>query len=199
MQLEEIHDDRINSFAAYLECKPSLVFEIYYSLGVDNFSDLERMQDLKHALDAYSAALSALKMTQAALRRLSSFELATLDITGSVLRENIADGVNELGALTKSREAMVAKSRSSGGRNVKADILAEMVAKIFIALDRPVTFGISAQTSNQPSTPFGRAVQQAINTFHAFELSKNCELGENAFWRYPAKRAFMRYRNANPS
>ena len=61
------------------------------------------------------------------------------------------------------------------------------------------TFFSSAQTSNQPSTPFGRAVQQAINTFHAFESSKNCELGENAFWRYPAKRAFMRYRNANPS
>lgn len=191
------HNFAINSFAEYLECDPRIIFDIHLELKVDQFSDLEEMSDLRNSSKIYSEALAGLKKAHNGLKGLSSLEMAALKISRSDLLDNIKQGVIELDELHQSRHAMLSQNRSNGGRNIKADIIAELVARVFIKLERSVTFGSSAYKTGQPSTPFGRAVQEALKTFHVFDKPKNGALGETTFWRYPAKRAFEKYRNAN--
>ena len=114
---------------------------------------------------------------------------------------NLEDAKLLLEGLVKRISATISKSKSVGSRNKKADAIAELLAQIFIKLDRPITFGVSSMsTKNLPSTDFGRAVQKGLEIFHVYgfpvdENGKN-ELGPRANWRAPAERAFQKFGNS---
>jgi len=64
----------------------------------------------------------------------------------------------------------------TGGKNLAAYLVGDVVANIYRMIDRPVTFG---QTDGAPSTPFGRSVQHALSV-----------TGISADWRGPAREAW---------
>jgi len=197
-----IHDYGINSMAEYLSCDPKIVFDLYYELKIDAFSDLETVARLKPDAEKYETALAHVKKANSALGKLSSFEHAVFDIAKSQLLQNLKDAELELEGSVKIISTMISRSKTIGSRNKKADAIAELIAQIFIKLDRPISFGVSSMsTKNLPSTDFGRAVQKGLEIFHVygFPVDENGkhELGPRANWRSPAKRAFQKVRNSS--
>ena len=63
-------------------------------------------------------------------------------------------------------------------RNAQAHLTALCVARLFKRLGRNVRFGISGSNTDEPSTPFGRAVRESFSL-----------LGIKANWRRPADAA----------
>ena len=201
MNDNETHDYGIISMAEYLSCEPKIIFDLFNELKIDSFSDLETMARLKPDAVKYETALANVKKANSALEKLSRFEHAVFDIAQSRLLQNLTDAELELEGLVKRISATISKSKSIGSRNKKADAIAELLAQIFIKLDRPITFGVSSMsTKNLPSTDFGRAVQKGLEIFHVYgfpvdENGKN-ELGPRANWRAPAERAFQKFGNS---
>ena len=142
MNDESIHDYGLNSLADYLNCEPQMVFEIYYELRIDDYADLEQMADLRIPSEKYEDALIAIERAQKILRSLSSFENGTLSITDSKLIQNIGSSVEELRSICRVRKNRIKNSQSFGGKNVKADAIAELVARIFIERKRTLSFGL---------------------------------------------------------
>lgn len=83
------------------------------------------------------------------------------------------------------------KEETSGTRaNMKAHRIAHYVAALFVAHNKNVGFGVNPLNSSEPSTPFGRAVQDAIEVFKVYKLPQGPHgTLEPAHWKKPAEHA----------
>jgi hypothetical protein len=89
------------------------------------------------------------------------------------------------------------REETSGTRAIKrADEIALYVAELFKKKGDNVGYGREPLDGKEPSTPFGRAVREALWIFEVYE---NPVMNENKLqivhWRSPASKAANRYRN----
>ena len=86
--------------------------------------------------------------------------------------------------------AVIAEETSGTGSDHKANTVAQFVAAVFLKIDRPVRFGTKPSDSSEPSTPFGRAVRDALVIFKVYRKPKSTHLPpEIAHWKRPTERA----------
>ena len=205
---DQCYDPRHIKFAKYLGCAPELVEEIYLQTGVDHVPDREEANDLRTAIHLYETAERALNQASKALQDLPDVERAARRIGEKDWIKPLQQMQGRVGGWLRAARTSKARSEGSGPENKHAGQFGEFVAVLFEALNRDITFGVDA-ISSEPSTDFGRAVQQGIQIYSVrkppVEKQKNTPLsggrakidvtlfdGEYIGWRRIAERAFKR-------
>ena len=95
-------------------------------------------------------------------------------------------------------QVMLAKETSGSRANLRADKVAEYVAALFVAAGRSLTLGTSAVQRDEPSTPFGRAVQKAFTIFSVSKVPPRPNMPlQTPHWKRPALKALHKSQKAN--
>ena len=179
-------------------CSAGVASEAWLKLGLDLLDDPNELSNVREAVSIYGSAAKHIRRVYNLLSGLPNAELERLAIsqdtiiTGSL--ESLKELSQELEVLYQHRRLVVQRNKSTGGKDPRADAIAEMVAWIFITIGKEITFG---QMDDEPTTDFCRAVREVLvicdNKRHSPE-----ELSPYTNWRSPAQKAFNRYRdNAN--
>ncbi len=89
------------------------------------------------------------------------------------------------------------RNETSGTRaNKKAHEIAKYVANLFDSVGRNVGFGVQPLDADEPSTPFGRAVRDALSIFKVYSTpSSDFENLSIVHWKWPAMAAAEEHRN----
>ena len=184
--------------SSIIGCSASIASEAWLKLGLDLLDEPKELGDVREAVSIYGSAAKHAQRVYNLLSGLPHAELERLAIsqdtiiTGSL--ESLKKLSGELEELYQHRRLVVKRNKSTGGKDPRADALAEMVAWIFIKVGKEITFG---QMDDEPTTDYCRAVKEVLvicdNKRHSPE-----ELSPYTNWRSPAQKAFNRYRgNAN--
>ena len=188
------HDRSIIKLSEYLEFDPNRLLEIYLELEIDKYSGRDDMSEFKKARKIYRSAHASIEKAKSHLSDLSNFEKVALTLSRSTaeILTRIDQSLADLKAVISAREQRISNNQTrGGGRDARADKIAELVAKVLIEKKRPITFGISAHDANEPSTDFGRGVKKA---FEILNVTEGGNIEKAKIWRYPAKRAFEKYK-----
>ena len=187
------HDRSIIKLLEYLEFDPNRLLEIYLELEIDKYSGRDDMSEFKKARKIYRSAHASIEKAKSHLSDLSNFEKVALTLSRSTAEifTRIDQSLVDLKAVISAREQRISNNQTRGGRDARADKIAELVAKVLIEKKRPITFGISAHDANEPSTDFGRGVKKA---FEILNVTEGGNIEKAKIWRYPAKRAFEKYK-----
>ena len=179
-------------------CSAETVSELWGVLGVDLLDDPNELGDIRKAVNIYGSAAKHTRQVYNLLYDLPRTELERLNVARDTIVTNSLDGLKELSQeleeLYQHRNSVIERNKSTGGKDPRADAIAELVARIFIKQGKKITFG---QMDEEPTTDFCRAVQEVLvicdNKRHSPE-----ELAPHTKWRSPAQKAFKRHRsNAN--
>lgn len=192
------HNITFKRIAGSIGCHTGIVSEIWADLGMDLLDDPNELGDIREAVRIYGSAAKHTSQVYNLLAGLPRTELECLSvardkiITGSldVLRELS----RELEELYQQRNSVIERNKSTGGKDPRADAIAELVARIFIKIGKKITFG---QMDDEPTTDFCRTVREVLvicdNKRHSPEA-----LAPHTKWLSPAQKAFKRHRsNAN--
>ena len=145
--------------------------------------ELSTLRIVSNNLDRAAKACKTLSIYDDVLRN-------TLRIQGLNLEEQIEELNNTLKDNIAFFNASISKDVSGTSSDHKANTVAKFVAAVFLALGRPVSFGTKANDSSEPSTPFGRAVQDALDMFKVYRKPIAPHLVPKiAHWKRPAERA----------
>lgn len=180
---------RIREFAIKHDFDPELAQELFFKYNADLTSDGAD----KTSLDVEIKALASLKRKLETERdKLNSGELLqiTYKLSGHDLKAAFEPLIGQLEEmLTFGKQKL--KEETSGSRaNKKAHAIAQYVAAMFVAHDRKVGFGVNPLDSSEPSTPFGRAVRDALEVFKVYKLPQGPHGAlEIAHWKKPAEYA----------
>jgi hypothetical protein len=179
-------------------CNAETVSEIWADLGMDLLDDPNELGDIREAVSIYGSAAKHTRQVYNLLSGLPRTELERLNVARDKIVTGSLDGLQELSQeleeLYEQRNSVVERNKSTGGKDPRADAIAELVARIFIKTGKKITFG---QMDDEPTTDFCRAVKEVLiicdNKRHSPE-----ELAPHTKWRSPAQKAFKRHRsNAN--
>ncbi|MDE0784530.1 MAG: hypothetical protein OSB34_15295 [Planktomarina sp.] len=199
----EIFDASIKLFAEYLKCDPSLVREVYRKINIDLHTNVEDTVELRRSVEIYKDASKLAKRLRKVISQLPEIEKTVLSLSDSSpdLIPNISWIEKDLKELFDGRSWHLDRNRTKGGRNIKADLVAEMVLAIMVSLDRKVTYGVDNYSeAEEPATEFTRAVKKALEIFRAYkktgELGAKLDPGGIIHWRQPAHKAFLRMKGA---
>ena len=182
-------DTRVREFAHHIQCDPELAQQLYFEYDVDlTFDGADKM-----SLGAEIKALVSLKRKLVTERdKLNTGDLLqiTYKLSGHDLKsafEPLISQIEEMLAFGKQKF----NEETSGSRaNMKAHAIAHYVAAMFVAHDRNVGFGVQPLDSSEPSTPFGRAVRDALEVFKVYKLPQGQHGAlEIAHWKKPAEHA----------
>ena len=192
---EQHVNSRVRLIAEYLEMDPVLAQELYYQSNLDNSIDgldhkarkeeLENLKSLQRALVKHPSNFEHYDVIQTTFR-IEGFDLKkTLDYLTENLSEMITFGEQKI------------REETSGTRAIKrADEIALYVAELFKAKANNVGYGREPLDGKEPSTPFGRAVREALYIFEVYEPpSMNVHDLKIVHWRSPAEKAAEKYRN----
>ena len=180
---------RVREFAHHIQCDPELAQQLYFEYDVDlTFDGADKM-----SLGAEIKALVSLKRKLVTERdKLNTGDLLqiTYKLSGHDLKsafEPLISQIEEMLAFGKQKF----NEETSGSRaNMKAHAIAHYVAAMFVAHDRNVGFGVQPLDSSEPSTPFGRAVRDALEVFKVYKLPQGQHGAlEIAHWKKPAEHA----------
>lgn len=192
------------SLAIALNCEPELVRSLWYQLKLDNFEKIEdinqikevsktyiKMQDLTQKLHGLTKKLNNLYDSlpeDEKIRLLLQAHLLDQQTQGNKVETLLNELDVELGFLMAHRKHVYDRNPTRGGKDPRADQLAEFVACVFEASDRHITFG---QRENKPTTNFGRAVQECLEIcgIKLIETNNKVYLSN---WRQPAYKAFRK-------
>ena len=188
-------NSRVRRLAEYLEIDPKVAQELYYESGLWNSIDgrehkarkeeLENLRSLRKALAKHSPKFEHQDVIQTTFR-----------IDGFNLKKTLVHLEEQLDLMVGFGEAKM-REETSGTRAIKrADEIALYVAELFKKKGDNVGYGREPLDGKEPSTPFGRAVREALWIFEVYE---NPVMNENnlqiVHWRSPASKAANRYRN----
>jgi hypothetical protein len=188
-------NSRVRRLAEYLEIDPKIAQELYYQSGLWNSIDglehkarkeeLENLRSFRKALAKHSPKFDLQDVIQTAFR-----------IDGFNLKKTVVHLEEQLDLMVAFGEAKM-REETSGTRAIKrADEIALYVAELFKKKGDNVGYGREPLDGKEPSTPFGRAVREALWIFEVYE---NPVMNENKLqivhWRSPASKAANRYRN----
>lgn len=207
-------DHRHIEFSKALGCDAELVEEVFLQIGVDDVPNRQEVRDLTLSLKSYVKAEKKLREAVIALESLPELQKATHQIMNADLVPQVNKVLESIRNWKVSTEQKKAKAKSVGPSNESADRLAEFVAALFACLEKEVTFGVQADTTD-PSTSFGKMVKRALEIYrvrHPFKfeqayvpradgLKDTINLpsgGELIDWRRPAERAWRKHKKRMP-
>ena len=195
--VETLVNSRVRRLAEYLEIDSKIAQELYYESGLDNSIDglehkarkeeLENLKSLRKALAKHSPKFEHHDVIQTTFR-----------IDGFDLNKTLAYLEEQLGLMIDFAEAKV-REETSGTRAIKrAHEVARFVAELFKINERYVGYGVQPLDGNEPSTPFGRAVREALSIFEVYETPTDNRADLTIVnWRSPAEKTAVEYRNTN--
>ena len=195
--VETIVNSRVRRLAEYLKIDPEITQELYYQSELWNSIDglehkarkeeLENLRSLRKALAKHSPKFEHQDVIQTTFR-----------IDGFNLKKTLAHLEEQLDLMVSFGAAKM-REETSGTRAIKrAHEVARFVAEIFKIDERYVGYGVQPLDGNEPSTPFGRAVREALSIFEVYETpADNRSDLTTVNWRSPAERVAAEYRNTN--
>ena len=195
--VETVVNSRVRRLAEYLEIDPKVAQELYYESGLDNSVDglehkarkeeLENLRSLRKALAKHSPKFEHQDVIQTTFR-----------IDGFNLKKTLAHLEEQLDLMVDFGEAKMREETSGTRANKRAYEVARFVAELFNIDERYVGYGVQPLDGNEPSTPFGRAVREALSIFEVYETPTDNRADLTIVnWRSPAARVAAEYRNTN--
>ena len=200
MNIEIVFSGQEKRLANALSCSPELVRFVWQELKLDNFEDVQDVKQLTEISKTYGQMIKQTEKLKHLYGTLPEDERQRLNIEAQLqgfvhgadkLEALLNVLIRELNELMAHREHVKERNPIKGGKNPRADQLAELVARIFEETKRPITYG---HREELPTTDFGRAVQKTIEICEA----KLLDTDEGLYlsnWRQPAHKAFVK-RNA---
>ena len=190
-------DSRVRRLAEYLEIDPLVANELFYQSGLWNAIDglehktrkeeLENLRSLRKAIAKHSPKFEHQDVIQTTFR-----------IDGFNLKKTLALLEEQLDLMVDFADAKISEE-TSGTRAIKrAHEVARFVAELFQIDGRYVGYGVRPLDGNEPSTPFGRAVNEALSIFEVYATPTDNRADLTIVnWRYPAEKVAAEYRNTN--
>jgi len=209
--MDEEFDTVILALAKLIGCDPGIV-QIYYDKHkISEALDTQESSRLLNDANKYSLAFNKVRSARAAISNLSNFEKAVLSLKEFDLEESLKGIEAYLSKKDETRRAMRAEYSVQGGKNVKANAVANMVLDLFVHLNLKINFTITSATKNTsgnaPSSHFARCVNEALKITHTDGRQKHLSFetsdGETAFvshiqyahWQEPARQAIELWKN----
>jgi hypothetical protein len=126
----------ISRLAKLVECDPAIV-QIYYDQHkISESLDTQDSSRLVGDADKYSLAYDKVRSARAAISNMSTFEKTVLAIEEFDLKERLKGIEAYLSKKDEARRAMKAEFSIQGGKNFKANAVANMVLDLFVRLNR---------------------------------------------------------------
>lgn len=186
-------DTHVKAFADHIQCDPELAQELYFEHKVSEALDNEQKASMGRELSTLQIVSNNLDRAAKACKGLSLYDdqlRNSLRIQGMDLQKQIEDLNRTLKDNIDFFNVSIADETSGTSSDHKANAVAKFVAGVFLELDRHVSFGTKANDSGEPSTPFGRAVRDALVIFKVYRNPTAPHLlSEIAHWKRPAERA----------
>ena len=203
--MDEQFENVISRLAKLVECDPAIV-QIYYDQHkISEALDTQDSSRLVGDADKYSLAYDKVRSARTAISNLSDFEKSVLLIEEFELERSLKDVEAFLSKKDKTRRAMRAEFSIQGGKNVKANAVANMVLDLFVYLNLEISLTKTSETKNSqsdlPSSKFAICVDQALKITHTdgrlnkvkFEDIKGRTVvrshSQYAHWKAPATQA----------
>ena len=184
---------RVKKFADHIQCDPELAQELYFKHKVSSTLDNEQKASMGRELSVLQIVSNNLNRAAEACKGLSLYDdqlRNSLRIQGLDVQKQIEDLNRTLKDNIGFFKASIAEETSGTGSDHKANVVAEFVAALFLATNKIVSFGTKANDSGEPSTPFGRAVRDALVMFKVYRKPTAPHLAsEISHWKRPAERA----------
>lgn len=182
------HDRTIDRIAELIGCPASLVLEVWQQLDLDQYDNKHALKELRDTADRYIKSLAAAERIQSELSGLSQAERDRLAVERNALIKDVDRLVAELKELSSHRRSVIERTPNLGNKDARADTLAELVALLFEAGNKPITFG---HDNGEPTTHFGKVVREVLS------ITNNTQLESDRHnyitnWRQPASKAFQR-------
>ena len=209
--MDEEFDTVILALATLLECDPAIVRIYYEKHKISEVLDTQESSRLLTDANNYSLAFDKVRSARAAISNLSNFEKAVLSIQEFDPERSLRELEKFLSEKVETRRAMRAEYSIQGGKNVKANAVANMVLDLFVHLNLKINFTITSATKNTsgnaPSSHFARCVNEALKITHTDGRRKNVNFktsdGETAVgshvqyahWQEPARQAIELWKN----
>ena len=209
--MDEEFDTVILALATLLECDPAIVRIYYEKHKISEVLDTQESSRLLTDANNYSLAFDKVRSARAAISNLSNFEKAVLSIQEFDPERSLRELEKFLSEKVETRRAMRAEYSIQGGKNVKANAVANMVLDLFLHLKLEINLTKTSATKhtsgNAPSSHFARCVNEALKITHTDGRRKNVNFktsdGETAVgshvqyahWQEPARQAIELLRN----
>ena len=209
--MDEEFDTVILALATLLECDPAIVRIYYEKHKISEVLDTQESSRLLTDANNYSLAFDKVRSARAAIFNLSNFEKAVLSIQEFDPERSLRELEKFLSEKVETRRAMRAEYSIQGGKNVKANAVANMVLDLFLHLKLEINLTKTSATKhtsgNAPSSHFARCVNEALKITHTDGRRKNVNFktsdGETAFvshiqyahWQEPARQAIELWKN----
>lgn len=183
--------------AQALNCNPELVRAVWHELKLDNFENVHDIKELGDVTKTYHQMMKLVDKLKAHYNNLPEDERQRLQIESHLLgssdsNDKITHCIDtlsrELDSLVSHRQHVKDRNPTTGGKDPRADQLAELVAIIFEQTNQPITFG---HRENEPTTDFCRAVKETLEICEAKLLDRDYKL-HLSNWRQPAHKAFVK-------
>ncbi|MDC1233981.1 hypothetical protein N8Z44_03660, partial [Planktomarina temperata] len=146
--MDEEFDTVILALAKLIGCDPGIV-QIYYDKHkISEALDTQESSRLLNDANKYSLAFNKVRSARAAISNLSKFEKAVLSIQEFDLEKSLKDVEKFLSKKDETRRMMKAEYSVQGGKNVKANAVANMVLDLFVHLNLKINFTITSATKN---------------------------------------------------
>jgi hypothetical protein len=198
---ETMIDSDVRKFAEYLGCDPKLAQDLYFDLDVSLALDDENKGDVRRELEALTIVTSKLASARQTLESLPDHCNAlrfTLQAEGTDLLASVMQLHQKAEEVVGFGKMKLTEETSGSRANLKADKIADFVAAVFLSTGRSVTFGTKPEDSSEPSTPFGRAVREALTIFKVYRKSDIPHLTPKpAHWKRPAERISRKSQKPN--
>ena len=209
--MDEEFDTVILALATLLECDPAIVRIYYEKHKISEVLDTQESSRLLNDANNYSLAFDKVRSARAAISNLSNFEKAVLSIQEFDPERSLRELEKFLSEKVETRRAMRAEYSIQGGKNVKANAVANMVLDLFLHLKLEINLTKTSATKhtsgNAPSSHFARCVNEALKITHTDGRRKNVNFktsdGETAVgshvqyahWQEPARQAIELWKN----
>lgn len=209
--MDEEFDTVILALATLLECDPAIVRIYYEKHKISEVLDTQESSRLLTDANNYSLAFDKVRSARAAISNLSNFEKAVLSIQEFDPERSLRELEKFLSEKVETRRAMRAEYSVQGGKNVKANAVANMVLDLFLHLKLEINLTKTSATKhtsgNAPSSHFARCVNEALKITHTDGRRKNVNFktsdGETAVgshvqyahWQEPARQAIELWKN----
>lgn len=209
--MDEEFDTVILALATLLECDPAIVRIYYEKHKISEVLDTQESSRLLTDANNYSLAFDKVRSARAAISNLSNFEKAVLSIQEFDPERSLRELEKFLSEKVETRRAMRAEHSIQGGKNVKANAVANMVLDLFLHLKLEINLTKTSATKhtsgNAPSSHFARCVNEALKITHTDGRRKNVNFktsdGETAVgshvqyahWQEPARQAIELWKN----
>ena len=195
--VETLVNSRVRRLAEYLKIDPEIAQELYYQSELWNSIDglehkarkeeLQHLRSLRKALAKHSTKFEHQDVIQTTFR-----------IDGFNLKKTLAHLEEQLDLMVGFGEAKMREETSGTRANKRAHEVARFVAELFKIDERYVGYGVQPLDGNEPSTPFGRAVREALSIFEVYETPTDDRADLTIVnWRSPAEKITAEYRNTN--